>query len=433
MKQKNLLIIMVVTALLMVNCKKDPDDPLLLTSGFTYGGITDNDGNSYRTVQIGNTLWMAENLKTTRYLDGTAIPNVTDNDGWSNLSSGAYCWYNNDSSFKATYGALYNFTAALSTKSLCPNGWRVPQDFEWSDLTTFLGDEATAGGKMKEAGTSHWLTPNKGATNSTGFSGLPGGERNNKGVFVNMTRVGFWWSYTMYGFEYSYHRQLQYDHSSAYRDIRFSQNGMSVRCIMQEPEYGYLSDNDGNTYRTVQIGGQTWMAENLKTTKYRDGTSLPNISNDGLWSSLSTGAYSWYGNDVKNKGTYGALYNWLAVVDSRHLCPAGWHVPGDAEWSTLINLFGESVAGGKLKEKGTAHWISPNTGADNFSGFNGFPGGGRQGGGTFAFAGSQAFWWSTTAKSEIYAWSRYLSNYEAKASRYSDLKQSGFSVRCIKD
>ncbi|MCX6226598.1 MAG: fibrobacter succinogenes major paralogous domain-containing protein [Bacteroidia bacterium] len=175
------------------------------------------------------------------------------------------------------------------------------------------------------------------------------------------------------------------------------------------------------------------MAENLRTTRYRDGTSIPNISNDAQWSKLSTGAWCWYGNDVNNKAAYGALYNWFTVVDSRHLCPAGWHVPGDAEWTTLITLYGESIAGGKMKETGTTHWNSPNTGADNFSGFKGLPGGGRQMGGTFAFAGSQSFWWSNAAKDDNYAWSRYLAYNYTKAYRYSDIKLSGFSVRCIQD
>ena len=116
------------------------------------------------------------NLKTTKYNDGTSIPNVTNDTSWSNLTTGAYCWYNNDVSYKNPYGALYNWYA-VNTGKLAPKGWHVPSDAEWTTLITYLGGESIAGGKLKEAGTTHWLSPNTEATNSTGFSALPGGRR----------------------------------------------------------------------------------------------------------------------------------------------------------------------------------------------------------------------------------------------------------------
>jgi uncharacterized protein (TIGR02145 family) len=139
--------------------------------------VSDVDGNTYKVVIIGTQVWMAENLKTTKYSDGTPIPLVTDNTAWSNLTTPGYCWYNNDSATIAqTYGALYNWYT-VNTGNLCPAGWHVPTDAEWTILITYLGGEDVAGGKLKEAGTAHWSSPNTGATNETGFTALPGGFR----------------------------------------------------------------------------------------------------------------------------------------------------------------------------------------------------------------------------------------------------------------
>ena len=140
---------------------------------------------------------------------------------------------------------------------------------------------------------------------------------------------------------------------------------------------GTVVDIDGNVYNTVTIGTQVWMVENLKTTKYRNGDAIPNVTGNASWVALSTGAYCWYNNDAATyKATYGALYNWYAVGDSRNIAPSGWHVATDSEWTTLSTfLGGESIAGDKLKEIGTSHWLSPNTGATNSNGFTAFPGG----------------------------------------------------------
>jgi uncharacterized protein (TIGR02145 family) len=134
----------------------------------------DVDGNVYNTVTIGAQVWMAENLRTTKYNDGTSIPLVTDSTKWSDLSTPAHCWYNNDkASYKATYGALYNWYT-VATDNLCPTGWHVPTTAEWQILKDYLGSSVD-GGKLKESGTTHWKSPNKGATNESGFTALPGG------------------------------------------------------------------------------------------------------------------------------------------------------------------------------------------------------------------------------------------------------------------
>lgn len=193
-------------------------------------------------------------------------------------------------------------------------------------------------------------------------------------------------------------------------------------------------DIEGNVYHTVTIDKQVWMVENLKTTKYRDGTNIPNVTDNTAWVSLSTPGYCWYKNDSNNKNTYGALYDWYTVITGK-LCPTGWHVPTDDEWTTLTNyLGGLSVAGGNLKETGTAHWAIPNTGATNKSGFSALPGGDRlYGDGTFNGIGEYGCWWSAEEFAGPLAIQRFLFNNSSKVLRGSSYKTYGFSVRCVKD
>jgi uncharacterized protein (TIGR02145 family) len=197
-----------------------------------------------------------------------------------------------------------------------------------------------------------------------------------------------------------------------------------------------LTDVDGNIYNTVTIGTQIWMKENLKTTHYRNGDPIPNIISNTGWSVLITGAYANYNNDAANVATYGRLYNWYTATDARNIAPAGWHVPSDAEWVVLINyLGGPSLAGGKLKEAGFAHWSNTNTTGDNSSGFTGLPGGHRTNNGPFTGMGIVGHWWSSTP---IYTTDAFLLFLESSSgsvsspSGYTD-KRYGLSVRCVKD
>ena len=198
--------------------------------------------------------------------------------------------------------------------------------------------------------------------------------------------------------------------------------------------YG-VTDFDGNVYATVIIGTQEWMTENLKVKHYSNGDIVPNIANYSQWADLSTGAYCWYSNDeVTYRETYGALYNYYAVADSRNLCPTGYHIPSDNEWIMLINyLDGGSVAGGKMKETGTVHWQSPNTGATNESGFIGLPGGYRDYDGTFFSIGASAYWWSSTEDPTNNVWFRNLSSDNANVYRNYGNKKGGLSLRCVRD
>ncbi|MBC8345375.1 MAG: fibronectin type III domain-containing protein [Candidatus Marinimicrobia bacterium] len=203
-----------------------------------------------------------------------------------------------------------------------------------------------------------------------------------------------------------------------------------------------VTDIDGNDYKTVKIGGQAWMAENLKVTKYRDGSAIPKVHSNSDWSNLTTGAYAVYNDDDGNANTYGYLYNWYAITDNRIIAPTGWHVPTDDEWTTLIGFLGNDP-GGKLKETGTAHWNSPNTGATNESGFTAIPGGSRassiysSSGGYFSSVGSQGLYWSSTKCSSCNnnrdALSLILLHDRANALRYSGSMSGGKSVRLIRD
>jgi uncharacterized protein (TIGR02145 family) len=197
---------------------------------------------------------------------------------------------------------------------------------------------------------------------------------------------------------------------------------------------GSIKDADGNVYHTVTIGTQVWMVENLKTTTYNDGSPITPVTDNNVWGTLTTPAYCWYNNDADTyKNTYGALYNWYAVNTGK-LCPAGWHVPSDAEWNTLVTyLGGDSVAGGKLKEAGTAHWVTPNTGATNSSGFTALPAGSHYSNGSFYYNGKYGWWWSTTESSATKVWHMYVDYNTATISRTDAAKAIGFSVRCIKD
>lgn len=200
-----------------------------------------------------------------------------------------------------------------------------------------------------------------------------------------------------------------------------------------------VSDVDGNVYKTVVIGEQTWMAENLKTTRYATGDTIPNVVNKDQWLNLTDGAWSYYKNDIKNDELYGKLYNWYNVVDDRNVCPNGWHVPSDEEWKVLADYVIENGYEGTegVALKGQSGWndydgLSGN-GTDNF-GFNALPGGNRNINGNFSKIGQNGYWWSTSEHANpLNAWSRYLYNNNSNIMNYEDFKNYGFSIRCLKD
>ena len=209
--------------------------------------------------------------------------------------------------------------------------------------------------------------------------------------------------------------------------------------------YGTMTDQQGNVYKTIVIGNQEWMAENLKTSIYRNGDSIVSLS-DIDWATNSTiGSWRYYNNDSQYECPYGKLYNWYAVGDSRNVCPTGWHVPSDTEWSGLIGFLDSNyepnayqtsqsiIAGYKLKSTGSQYWTSPNQSVTNESGFSGLPGGVFFANTQSFYSSDRGFWWSSTDGGNYGPWCRLLFYNGGDVIRLTNPKQDGFSVRCLKD
>ena len=533
----------------------------------TYEGtVSDYNGNNYYTVKIGDQVWMAENLKTTRYADGSDIPLVETGTAWDALVAldKGYCWYENMTSNRDTYGGLYNWAAAMNgaggsdanpsgVQGACPDGWHLPSDAEWTVLSDYLGGGGIAGGKMKEAGTVHWDSPNTGATNESGFAALPAGTRDDDGTFDKSGSETYFWSSHHDGTTWAWARNLLAASQQLRRDNHPRGKGFSIRCVLGSSEYalpevttdpvsniteasaqsggtvtsdgggsisargvcwsteseptlsddftsdgtgtgaftsnmagldkstlyhvrayatnqagtgygeevlvktyeGTLTDHDGWNYWTVKIGDQHWMAENLKTSLYADGTVIPKVTERSAWDALEYDdrAFCYYDNSSVNRDIYGALYTWAAAMNGagssdanpsniQGVCPDGWHLPSDAEWkemeiylgmlpSTADNTGLRSSEGFKLKEAGTGHWREPNEYATNESGFTAIPGGYRNLDGFFAALSSSAFFWTSAESDASNGWSRDIYTDWGGVNRTGIQKDKGYAVRCV--
>jgi uncharacterized protein (TIGR02145 family) len=539
--------------------------------GFTCGvsTIMDIDGNVYNTVLIGDQCWMKENLKTTHYRTGTPIvyPGA-DNNAWQNNTTGAYAWYNNDSSWKDSYGALYNWHAVSNANGLCPTDWYVPSDDEWTQLVNYVIAQgfpnqfdslngagnalkscrqvnSPLGGDCNTNEHPRWASwYNNHGFDEFGFSGLPGHNRQPNGSFDGVGFYGYWWSSTEEPALVVWSRLLRIMDGGIARSNGSKTIGFSVRCLKDEgltttfslnievnpdtagtvngageyeagdqvniaatanpgweftewtgdidyvddpnvpnttvimpaqnmsltanfieEQVGFicgtstLTDIDGNIYNTVLINNQCWMKENLKTTHYRTGTPIvyPGADNNA-WQNNTTGAYAWYNNDSSWKDSYGALYNWYAVNNANGLCPTGWYVPSDDEWTQLVDYIiiqgypnqsnDPNGAGNALKScrqvnsplggecNTTVHprWNSHSThhGFDEF-GFAALPGGYRNTNGAVTYLGPYGYWWSSAEYSSSSAWGRYMNRLYGNMTRSFYNKSYGFSVRCLRD
>jgi len=195
--------------------------------------VTDIDGNIYNSVQLGSQLWMSENLKTTKYRNGAYITNVVGNSDWISLTTGAWSYYDNDPLNNTVYGKLYNWYTTQGD-TLCPIGWHVPSDTEWTVLTEYLGGENIAGGKMKSIGTTYWNSPNTGATNESGFSAFPGGFRSRfDGSYISIKNDAFFWIKTEISELDAHNRAIRFEGAQLIRTaVNFKKsNGLSVRCL----------------------------------------------------------------------------------------------------------------------------------------------------------------------------------------------------------
>lgn len=228
--------------LLAISCKKE--NSTIQSSSITNESSTQTFSTETnvtgeliaRNIRIGTQVWMTKNLNVSHYRNGDRIPQVNDPDKWAALTTGAWCWYNNDSANCSIYGKLYNWYAVHDPRGLAPNGWHIPSDAEWTTLTDYLGGESVAGGKMKstgtiEAGTGLWHAPNTDATNSSGFTGLPGASRGIDGWFDGIGTFGHWWSSSEFNTNQVWRRSLFSGNGNIYREYVLKPAGFSVRCL----------------------------------------------------------------------------------------------------------------------------------------------------------------------------------------------------------
>lgn len=435
-------------------------DSIVFRKALKLDTVYDVENNAYKTITIGTQTWMVENLKTTHYNDGTTIPIVSSGTTWSSIKTPAYCYYNNDVSKKSQNGVLYNWFA-VNTGKLAPIGWHVPTDAEWITLRNYLIENGYGyGGSGSDivksmASTYGWNPhstpgmvgnePHK--NNSSGFTALSSGYRDYTGKFLGFGYDGHWWSATQSDSINAWYQSITYHDSDLVNYNHRKQNGFSIRCIKNADTQ--VRDIDGNVYNTIKIGNQTWMVENLKTTKFKDGTTIPFVRADTSWSTSSSPGYCYYSNDSTKKDVYGNLYNWFAV-NSGKLAPIGWHVPSDAEWTTLENYLisnefnydGTPITNKIAKSLAeTTEWNSSSVdGAigndltkNNKSGFSALPNGYRTNEGLFNGIGKYGVWWSVTSDSPDAIWGRGLFYNNASMGRDQYPRRFGFSIRCLKD
>jgi uncharacterized protein (TIGR02145 family) len=232
MKFRKISICSILSAVcLLVSCDKTEDSIYTVRNPWViYGSVTDRDGNAYKTIQIGTQTWMARNLKTTKYNDGTSIPVIADASLWNTLTTPACCWQDNSPIYKTTYGVLYNWYA-VNTKKLCPAGWHISTDAEWNQLISYLGGENLAGGKLKESGFSHWYSPNNGATDEANFRALPGGYKSSSdSLFHNLHESGYWWTTTANA-DMALGRVMSTSNNFVQKGFYPVISGFSIRCI----------------------------------------------------------------------------------------------------------------------------------------------------------------------------------------------------------
>jgi len=526
-------------------CGSNSDEVIISFSEQTWvcgQDFTDpRDGQVYPTVQIGDQCWMAKNMNI-----GIMVTSTPTNNG----TIEKFC--NDDLTSNCdVYGGLYpwdemmNYTTIEAAQGICPTNWHIPTDAQWCALTTYLdaavdcqasGYTGTdGGGKMKEEGTSHWLFPNTGATNSSGFTALPGGFSFANGSYAPTGTAGVWWLSTQENAQNAWTFSLHTSHGDVGHNRVGKIFGFSVRCMADEtttsqlnvtPEHQDVTHNpgtatfeitsnlnwtvsesepwltvtptggnnngtitvtfeanfnpqprtgqitvtaeggspevivtvtqsgfqpfvcgqdftdprDGQVYPTVLIGDQCWMAKNM------------NIGTMVTITPTNNGTIEKFCNEdqTSNCDVYGGLYPWDEAMEyttnpgAQGICPTGWHIPTDAQWCALTTYLDSTVdcqasgytgtdAGGKMKETGTSHWLFPNTGATNSSGFKALPGGFSFANGTFVPTGTAGLWWLSTQDNAQNTWTFNLHAAHADVGHNISGKIFGYSVRCMAD
>ena len=429
---------------------------LLLAAVFSSAAFSQSE------VKIGKQIWMTKNLDVSIFRNGETITQAMNMNDWSKASQNkkaAWCYYDFDSKKGQKYGKLYNWYAVSDKRGLAPEGYHVPSEQEWNQLLNYesIGGENTAGRILKSktgwtVKTKNKTENNGGGIDKVGFNALPGGGivSTNTGtefIFEGYGFIGIWWS-TTFDSEYSLEDSLiftkhMYNHNEVQSFSHPKYDGFSVICIKDSDLYiptlkSKNTDLNSSAFSQseVKIGKQIWMTKNLDVSIFRNGGTIRHASTKEDWqdaASKGEGAWCYYNYDPKNGETYGKLYNWYAVKNSRGLAPKGYHIPSDAEWTILTDfLGGESVAGKKMRS--TSFWAITDTIGVNSSGFNGLMGGNCEDGRSFDFiTESGSFWSSSGDGNGLFAFCRGLANNDDAVFRGGRLKYSGLSVRCIKD
>jgi len=327
------------------------------------------------------------------------------------------------------YGYLYNGYSVFDSRNITSSGSHVPTDAEWNTLFTYLGGPTLAGYKLSETGAAHWDAPHTSATNISNFNARGAGYRANTGVYSFIKSVTYFWGTG------GIWKGIDWGGSITAFSIS-SKYGGSVRPLkdattLTHGQTGTYTGNDGRIYKTICIGAQEWLSENLAETKYRNGDLINKVTDNTAWAALTTGAMCAYNNDEAN------------AFETASIAPVGWHVPTITELATLETAVGgASVAGGKLKEMGLVHWLAPNTGATNEFGFN------AKGAGLRGYDGSSSPY--ENLKNIMYIWSctpsnsssyegllsyimNFFSGYEFSRTTDATFKVIGASLRPIKD
>jgi uncharacterized protein (TIGR02145 family)/uncharacterized repeat protein (TIGR02543 family) len=455
------------------------------------GAVTDIDGNSYTTVTIGNQTWMAENLKTTRYNDGTPIPLVEDTTAWRGLTTPGYCWYGNAIANKSVYGALYN-GYAVGTGKLAPVGWHVASKAEWDTLLAFLGGASFAGGKLKESGTVHWNSPNSGATNESGFSALPGGYRSAVYGDGNMGMLGEWWPSTEYGISDAWFIVLMSNAEYVYGNASTNNKneGRSVRCVrtggpvaidtvgsLSLTKYTVTFDSRGGravATQTLKEGSHAaepgaptrgdytfagWFKDSACTKEWVFSTETVIapvtlyakwvvMDNDGnIYTTVTIGSREWLVENLKTK-----LFNDSTPIPL---------VEDNSAWNSLTTpgyCWYNNDTANKKAYGALYNWHAVNTGKlapwgwhvathDDWDTLMAYPGGKNiLGGGRFtnygnttdgAFGNIGIFgeWWASTEYDASAAWFLILgpSSHNGEFNARINNKSDGLSVRCVRD
>jgi uncharacterized protein (TIGR02145 family) len=518
------------------------------------GTATDQGGNTFEWINYGTQDWTVENAEMVTYRDGTPIPEVTDDTTWSNLTTGAWSYYDND----PAKGKLYNWYAVMGihdtdpntpNKEFAPVGWHVPTDAEWTILEEYLiangynYDGTTTENKIAKAmaSTTSWNTRtepgavgnDQSTNNSSGFNASPVSYRIENGGFYTQGAHAMFWSSTEslnYNYPMAWNRYLSDNSKNSFRTASLStdkNSGNSVRFVRDASSVGAngdillngtvsaennqiknvadpteaqdvttkiyvdnsvsnsytqlevdaliaqavsglqsqidalqpspsVTDQDGNTYDYLAYGDQVWTVDNAEMVTYRDGTPIPQVTDNTEWENLTTGAWCYYNNDP----TKPRFYNWYAVAGihdndpntpNKEFAPEGWHVPTDAEWTMLeeyliangYNYDGTTTENkiAKAMASSTGWNSSTDLGApgndqslNNSSGFNAYPEGARNAQGSFLHESYFAFFWSLTELNSINAQNRYLNNNNSnlKLNFYLN-KRFGFSVRFVRN